>query len=133
MTTSQPLSTVNTAAGVEKTYANFRDFNNIVVEARILHTEVKAGKYGEFVEVTAVTTLKDGEQGVAVRFISSNGALKLAKGGHLMNGRRVHITGQVSGFSSHYVNADGVIIQLQRPAWSFQVHPSSWVRSQNRL
>ena len=117
MSNNQTLGTVATSAAPaeEKTYANFRDFNTFTAEARVFHTEIKAGKYGEFVTVTAVTTLKDGEQGVAVKFISSNGALKLAKAGHLMNGRRIHITGSVSAIESHYVNADGLVVPLQRP------------------
>ena len=117
MSNDQTLGTVATTAPTteEKTYANYRDFNTFTCEARILHTEVKAGQYGEFVTVTAVTTLKDGEQGIAVKFISKNGALTLAKGGHLMKGRRIHLTGSVSGIESHYVNADGVVVPLQRP------------------
>lgn len=102
------------AANEEKTYASFRDFNTCVFEGRVLHTEIKNGQYGEFVEVTVATTLKDGDAGVAVRFISSNGVLKLVKAGHLMTGRRVHLTGTISGFESHYVNADGLVVPLQR-------------------
>lgn len=112
---SKTLNTVSTsAAAEEKTYANFRDFNSFSCEARVTHTEVKAGQFGEFVTVTAITTLKDGEQGVAINFISRNGALTLAKGGHLMKGRRIHVTGNIVGVESHYVNADGVVVPLQR-------------------
>ena len=95
-------------------YANFRDFNSLVAEARILHQEVKAGEYGEYVAVTAVTRLKDGEDGVAVQFRSSAGILKLAKGGHLMPGRRIHLTGQIIGFASAY-DKDGQLVPLSRP------------------
>ena len=112
MTTSNLSAVASTEA---KAYPNFKDFNQVVVEGRVQHSEVKAGEYGEYVSVTVITTLKDGEQGIAVTFRSSNGILKLAKGGHLMNGRRVHITGQISGFNTHYVNKDGVIVQLTRP------------------
>lgn len=112
---SVPTSNSGDTAPEPKTYANFRDFNNATFEGRVLHTEIKTGQYGEFVEVTVATTLKDGDAGVAIRFVSSNGVLKLAKSGHLMTGCRVHITGTISGFESHYVNKDGVIVQLQRP------------------
>lgn len=115
---SNTLNAVATAPTEEKTYANFADFNTFVCEARITHTEVKAGEYGEFVSVTAITTLKDGEQGIAINFRSNNGALTLAKNGHLMKGRRVHLTGKIGEIASHYVNKDGVIVQLQRPRLS---------------
>ena len=101
-------------------YAIFRDFNTVVMEARIQFTEVKSGDNGEYVAVTAITNLKDGEKGVAVRFTSSNGVLKLAKGSHLMPGRRVHLTGTVVGFESHYTNKDGVIVGLERPRIQLQ-------------
>ena len=119
---STNLSTVSTSqpAAEEKAYASFRDFNNVVIEARIQHTEMKANDNGEYVAVTAITNLKDGEKGVAVRFTSSNGVLKLAKGGHLMAGRRVHLTGSISGFENAYTNKDGVVVALDRPRLSLQ-------------
>ena len=105
----------NTAQQSEETqYAVFRDFNNVAMEARIQHVELKVGDNGEYVAITAISNLKDGEKGVAVRFTSSNGVLKLAKGGHLMPGRRVHLTGTLSAFETHYVNKDGVVVPLER-------------------
>lgn len=96
-------------------YANFADFNTATFEARIQHVEVKAGQFGEYAAVTAITRLADGTDGVAVQFRSSQGILKLAKAGHLMPGRRVHLTGAIAGFASAYTNADGVVVPLQRP------------------
>ena len=95
-------------------YAVFRDFNNVCMEARVQYVEIKAGDNGEYVAVTCITNLKDGEKGVAVRFTSNNGVLKLAKGSHLMPGRRVHLTGTIVGFETAYTNADGVIVPLDR-------------------
>ena len=86
----------------------------------VQHVELKANANGEFVAVTVITNLKDGEKGVAVRFTSSNGILKLAKAGHLMAGRRVHITGSISEFKNAYTNADGVIVPLSRPQIQLQ-------------
>ena len=63
---------------------------------------------------------KDSEKGVAVRFTSSNGVLKLAKGSHLMPGRRVHLTGTIAGFESAYTNADGEVVALDRPRIQLQ-------------
>ena len=103
-----------TVAEEKQTYATFRDFNNSSFQCRVVHTEVKTGQYGEYVIVTAFTNLKDGEDSVAVQFRSSNGILKLAKGGHLMKNRRIHVTGSVIGFASSY-QKDGMTIALSRP------------------
>lgn len=100
-------------------YAIFADFNTSTFEARVSHTELKAGDNGEYVAVTCITNLKDGADGVAVRFTSSSGILKLAKAGHLMAGRRVHLTGTIAGFESAY-SKDGLIVPLQRPRLSLQ-------------
>lgn len=115
--TTNNMPTANTTAPATQEapkYAVFRDFNNCVLEARIQHTEVRSGANGEYVTVTAITNLRDGEDGVAVRFTSSNGVLKLAKAGHLMPGRRVHLTGSLGGFESHY-EKDGQAVPLARP------------------
>ena len=116
LTTNQTLATTSTNAAAEKkAYVAFRDFNTFSCQARVNHTEVRSGDNGEYVTVTAITNLKDGEKGVAIRFSSSNGILKLAKNGHLMNGRRIHVTGSVSHFETHYVDKKtGEIVVLER-------------------
>ena len=113
-------TTAPAAVAEEKSYAVFRDFNTSTFEGGVQHVELKANANGEFVAVTVITNLKDGEKGVAVRFTSSNGILKLAKAGHLMPGRRVHITGSISEFKNAYTNADGVIVPLARPQIQLQ-------------
>ena len=75
---------------------------------------MKSGQYGEYVVVTAFTNLKDGGESVAIQFRSSGGTLKLAKGGHLMINRRIHVTGTVTGFATSY-QKDGMTIALTRP------------------
>jgi len=101
-------------------FAVFRDFNNAAFEARVTHTELKVGDNGEYVAVTCITNLRDGQEGVAIRFTSNSGILKLAKGGHLMAGRRVHLTGSISGFETSYTNADGLVVPLQRGRMQLQ-------------
>ena len=101
-------------------YAIFADFNTSTFQARVMHTELKAGENGEYVAVTCVTNLKDGADGVSVRFTSSAGILKLAKAGFLMKGRRVHLTGSIAGFESAYTNTDGLVVPLQRPRLQLQ-------------
>ena len=118
-TTAAQAATPATSTEAAPKYAIFADFNTSTFEARVSHTELKAGDNGEYVAVTCITNLKDGADGVAVRFTSSSGILKLAKGGHLMAGRRVHLTGTIAGFESAY-SKDGLIVPLQRPRLSLQ-------------
>ncbi len=108
------VATPATSTEAAPKFANFRDFNSFAAECRVIHQEVKAGEFGEFVQVTCVTNLKDGAEGVAVQFRASTGILKLAKGGHLMPGRRVHVTGAITGFATSYLK-DGQAVMLQRP------------------
>ena len=111
------MTTLNSAAASTESkteYAVFRDFNSFVAEARVQYVEIRSNENGEFVTVTAITNLKDGTPGVAVRFSSSNGVLKLAKAGHLMAGRRIHVTGSVTGFETAYTNKEGVVVPLER-------------------
>ena len=121
MATAISAATAATPASTEAPqYAIFADWNTASFEARVMHTELKAGGNGEYVAVTCVTNLKDGADGVSVRFTSSAGILKLAKAGFLMKGRRVHLTGTIAGFESAYTNADGLVVPLQRPRLQLQ-------------
>ncbi len=121
MATATTAAKAATPASTEAPkYAIFRDFNTVTFQARIQHTEVRSGDNGEYVAVTAITNLKDGADGVAVRFTSNAGILKLAKAQHLMPGRRVHLTGTISGFESAYTNADGLVVPLARPRLQLQ-------------
>jgi hypothetical protein len=122
MATATTAAVAATATSTEAApkYAIFRDFNTSTFEARVMHTELKAGDNGEYVAVTCVTNLKDGADGVALRFTASAGILKLAKAGHLMAGRRVHLVATISGFESAYTNADGLVVPLARPRLQLQ-------------
>jgi hypothetical protein len=121
MATATTAAKAATPASTEAPkYAIFRDFNTVTFQARIQHTEVRSGDNGEYVTVTAITNLKDGVDGVAVRFTASTGILKLAKGGHLMPGRRVHLVGTIAAFESAYTNADGLVVPLARPRLQLQ-------------
>ena len=121
-TASSAASAATPATSTEAApkYAIFRDFNTSTFQARVMHTELKAGQNGEYVAVTCVTNLKDGEDGIAIRFTSAAGILKLAKAGHLPKGRRVHLVGSIAGFESAYTNADGLVVPLARPRLSLQ-------------
>ena len=121
MANATTAATAATPASTEAPkYAVWADFNTATFQARVMHTELKAGDNGEYVAVTCVTNLRDGEDGVAIRFTSSQGILKLAKGGHLPKGRRVHLTGTIGGFENAYRNADGLVVPLARPRLSLQ-------------
>ena len=109
MTTSTQV--VSNPAGQSMT--NWADFNNVSLEGRISHAEIKTSENNEFVSVSVITTLKDGTDGVVVQFTSSNGILQLAKKGYLTKGRRVYVTGSLVGFETHYIK-DGVATPLQR-------------------
>ena len=120
MTTNLSQTTTSAPVAEDKTYAVFRDFNTVTFEGGVQYTELKANDNGEYVSVTVITNLKDGEKGVAVRFTSSNRILKLAKAGHLMPGRRVHITGSLVEFKNAYTDANGEVKPLERPQIQLQ-------------
>ena len=109
MTTSTQV--VSNPAGQSLT--NWADFNNVSLEGRISHAEIKSSENNEWVSVSVITTLKDGTDGVVVQFTSSNGILSLAKKGYLTKGRRVYVTGSLVGFETHYIK-DDVATPLQR-------------------
>ncbi len=111
MTVSVTSNVQSTDAADRKIYA---DFNNATFEARVLHVEVKAGKYGEYATVTCVTNTQDDTEGTAIRFNSTNGALSLAKSGALMAGRRVHVSGNIADVETHYVKDNTVHVLARK-------------------
>ena len=90
------------------------NFNTVALQGRIFDATVSEGQYGEFVGITVITNLVNGDDGVTVFFRNSNGLLKLAKGGYLTRGRQVHITGHISGVSEVY-EKDGEFHVRKRP------------------
>ena len=110
MTTSTVVSDIQTKSSVAN---NWADFNTLSLEGRIAHAEIKTSGDNEYVLVNVMTTLKDGTPGVTAQFSSSNGILTLARKGYLQKGRRVHVTGSLIGFETHY-DKDGTPVVLQR-------------------
>jgi hypothetical protein len=114
MTQTNLTASTGSSSEDKKQYAVFADFNSMAMEARIQHMEIKVGKTGEYAAITAITNLKNGERGVAVRFVGFGSILSLAKAGHLVPGRRVHLTGNVTEIATSYVTQDGEFRPLER-------------------
>ena len=94
-----------------KSYANF---NTATFEGIVFDVTVVDGKYGEFLAVTVITNLVDGDDGITVTFNNSNGLLKLHKDGYLNKGRRLHVTGAITDISQVY-EKDGELQLRKRP------------------
>ena len=75
---------------------------------------VASGQYGEFLAVTIITNLIDGDDGITVTFNDGAGLLSLHKQGYFDKGRRVHVTGAISGISEVY-EKDGELQLRKRP------------------
>ena len=93
---------------------SYAQFNTATFEGRVFDVTVVDGQYGEFLAVTVITTLVDDSEGITVTFNNSNGLLKLHKDGHFSKGRRVHVTGAITGVSEVY-EKDGVLQMRKRP------------------
>ena len=94
-----------------KSYSNF---NTATFEGRVFDATVAQGAYGEFLAVTVITNLVDGDEGITITFNDGNGLLKLHKQGYFGKGRRVHVTGAISGISEVY-DKDGELHVRKRP------------------
>ena len=94
-----------------KSYANF---NTVTFEGRVFDATVASGQYGEFLAVTVITNLVDGDDGITVTFNDGNGLLKLHQQGYFDKGRRVHVTGAISGISE-VSEKDGELQLRKRP------------------
>jgi hypothetical protein len=94
-----------------KSYANF---NTVTFEGRVFDATIAKGAYGEFLAITIITNLQDGDEGITVTFNDGNGLMKLHQQGYFDKGRRVHVTGAISGISEVY-EKDGEIHVRKRP------------------
>ena len=95
-----------------KSYASF---NTVSIQARVYNTQVATGKYGDFLAVTLISNLADGDDGITITFNNSNGLMALAEKGHLPVGRQVTVTGAIAGISETYTNSDGEVQMRKRP------------------
>ena len=75
---------------------------------------IAKGQYGEFLAITIITNLMDGDEGITVTFNDGNGLMKLHQQGYFDKGRRVHVTGAISGISEVY-EKDGELHVRKRP------------------
>jgi len=93
---------------------SYAQFNSATFEGRVFDATIVDGKYGEFLAVTVITNLVDGDDGITVTFNNSNGLLKLHKDGYFSKGRRVHVTGAITDISQVY-EKDGELQLRKRP------------------
>ena len=99
----------------ETPYGKFRVIiNTATFEGRVFDATVASGQYGEFLAITIITNLVDGDEGITITFNDGNGLLKLHKQGYFGKGRRVHVTGAISGISEVY-EKDGELHIRKRP------------------
>ncbi len=98
-------------------YTVWADISSATVSGRLFHAELVQNNESEFLALTMITALRDGDvDGTQVKFNTSDkGLMKLFAGGHLPNGRRMTAVGQIKSVSSHYVNRDGMVVPLKRP------------------
>ena len=97
-----------------KEQMNWGNFNSMSVEGHISHAEIQTRDNSTYVVVNVMTNLKDGAEGTAVQFTNGYQILTLAQKGYLTKGRRVIITGSVSGIETHYTTKDGECVPLKR-------------------
>ena len=99
---------------LSQTIKSFSNFNTATFEGRVFDATIVNGQYGEFLAITVITNLVDGDEGITVTFNNSNGLLKLHKDGYFNKGRRVHVTGAISDISQVY-EKDGELQLRKRP------------------
>ena len=95
-----------------KSYANF---NSVTFQGRISNVDIVDGQYGEFIAVTVLSNMADGDdKALSIVFNNNNGLLGLHKKGFLPVGRQVTLTGHISGVSETYEKA-GELHVRKRP------------------
>ena len=98
-----------------QTIKSYAQFNTATFEGRVFDATVVDGQYGEFLAVTIITNLVDGDDGITVTFNNSNGLLALAKKNGLPVGRMLTVCGHIASVHETYVNKDGEVVMLKRP------------------
>ena len=100
------------------TYKTYAQFNTVSFTGRVFNAELVNGKNGEFLAVTMITNLRDGDDGITVTFNNGNGLMSLFKKGYLPNGRILTVTGNMNDVSEVYDTKEGETKVRQRP----QIH-----------
>ncbi len=85
----------------DRTYAQF---NALTITGRVSFAEVIDGQYGEFLSLTLLSELVNDAEAISIKINSNNGLLADFKKGKLNTGRRITVTGHLSGFSETYVD-----------------------------
>ena len=93
---------------------SFANFNSITVQGRVFAAEIAENNGGEFLAVTLITNLVNGDGGMTVTFNNSNGIMGLYKKGYLPVGRQLTIVGHVASVTSTYEKG-GQTYDLKRP------------------
>ena len=106
--------TVATTPSAKQEGFQWSNFNSMSVEGYISHAEIQTRDNETYVSVTVMTNLRDGAEGVAVQYTSRGPSLSLAQKGYLTKGRRVILTGSVSGIETHYTDQNGNAVALRR-------------------
>ena len=96
-------------------YKTYAQFNSVSLQARVYNAEIVKTATGEFLAVTLITNLKDGDEGITVTFNNSNGLMSLFTKGYLPNGRMVTVTGHVDSISETYTDKAGELKLRMRP------------------
>ena len=78
---------------------SYANFNTVTVQGRVFNAEVVNN---EFLSVTVITNLTDGDEGMTVTFNNSNGIRGLFEKGYLPNGRQVTLVGRIKSVSETY-------------------------------
>ena len=95
---------------------SYQTFNTVTFEANVFNVDVVDGQYGEYAAVTLIGNFATDDGGFTIRFNNSNGILGLFRKGHLMNGRRVMVTGRIESVAQVYFDKkDGQTKMLKRP------------------
>lgn len=103
----------NTAPAAPQERTMWADFNTASFAGRVAHCEIVDGQHGPYASVTLITRLADGSEGVSVVFNDSGHSLALARRNYLPAGRRLHVSGTIRGFETHYTKG-GQCQPLQR-------------------
>ena len=83
---------------------SFAQFNTLTITGRVNHAEIVTGQYGEFLALTLLSELVSDAEPIAIKIKSNNGLMKAFHNGNLPNGRRLTVTGHLSGMSELFLN-----------------------------
>ena len=107
---------------------SYANFNTVTFSGRVFNAELVND---EFLAVTVISNLSDGDEGVTVTFNNSNGMMGLFQKGYLPVGRQVTVVGRIKSVSETYLDKKSGQTKLRkRPNIHLEgFYPSRvWVR-----